>query len=392
MCIAVYIPAGVKPPSKATFQRCFKSNDDGAGFGWYDSKKKLWEVWKGHMTFGAFWKAFREMNLDRKANSMPVVCHFRIGTSGKKEHPDCTHPFPVCDDYELMTRHRFAVPNIAIHNGVLGSGDGDASDTMVWIKKYVNPMLPYIKSNRMGEILGELIEDKSSRWLVTKRDEVLLYGAWTENENGVSFSNDGYKSFEEMYPHGTSYRRPAWAGRDGGYQDPSNPYDWMPKKVEMVHTIYRFSDYTLSGEWCWAKFETYIQERNRQTSLIAENMAVLNSDDGSAASTSASEITSEEDKVWEIYDADQNVLGVVDNNGDILWDEVKEDRYQAQLEVQCISCGDKQNLVASPFSQGDYLCCRCGAVFCRNQKKVIMWDINTRKEWDETQKALEGDK
>jgi hypothetical protein len=385
MCIAVYVPAGVKPPTKAIFKNCFDTNDDGAGFGWYMPDKEKWQVSKGHMKFSHFWKAFRAQGFDKKPNSVPIVAHFRIGTSGKREHPDCTHPFPICNDYEQMFWHDYETENIAIHNGVLGLGDGDASDTMVYIKKYVNPMLPYLKSSRMGEIMGELIQDRSSRWLITKKDDILMYGDWTEDE-GVFYSNDGYEPITVYTAPAGGYRRPPWTGSHHG-----TGYDWMPKKTDIIQSIYSYVDYTLGKRWSWAKFDRYIQDRDKQLSFIRDSIkgakTETNPDDGSVMYKSG-----ERDKVWEVYDHDDNVLAVIDKNGDILWDDIEEIPSTIKaFEIKCPNCTDNKNLSDSPFSQGDYLCNRCGAVFCRGQKKILLWDINTRREYDDACKTMEGD-
>ena len=77
MCIIVYKPADETFPSYKTLERCFRYNDDGAGY-MYAANGSVF-ICKGFMTFDSFKKSLRRT---RKlyGDYMPYVMHFRIST------------------------------------------------------------------------------------------------------------------------------------------------------------------------------------------------------------------------------------------------------------------------------------------------------------------------
>jgi hypothetical protein len=366
-------------------KRCFRCNPDGAGYGWYDKRKKRWCVSKGHMKFRDFWKSFNKHRFSKNRN---VVMHFRIGTSGKKQHPDCTHPFPVADNFEDMIATNFEKESIVVHNGVCGRGLGDASDTMVAIRDYIDPLLNIVEDVRVEKIMKDLIDADLCRWLITKGPEVKRLGGWIE-DGGVYYSNSGYKQPVSVQSsrHSTGFNN---------YHRNSTAYDWMPKSCAVIYTVYSFKDYLINGNWSWTKYEEYLANRARQLEYIKQNpmadpekavtlVTIETTDPGGCNQSDAFD-----DGIYEIFDDDINTLAVVDDNGDILWDDVEDET----VNHPCPNCEDEVNIVKSPFSVGDSMCCRCGAVFVHGLKgteAVKMYDINTRRDFNNTQAVIKGE-
>lgn len=390
MCIAIYVPNGVKSPSKAILKRCFKTNSDGAGFGWFNRKEKTWIVSKGHMSFKKFWKAYTTKKF---TDNTEVVMHFRIGTSGKKAHPDCTHPFPVVGSFKEMILPEFKTDNIIVHNGIIGRGLGDASDTMVAVRDYIDPLLPHINDKKISVLLGELLEKGTSRWLLAKKDEVLLLGTWVE-EDGVSYSNRGYKPIiatENIYP------RP-WRGGGWDIHNRDNTaYDWLPKSLSVVYSIYSFKDYTTkcptSGIeiWNWEKFNKYLSDRDKQIELANTYQKNTPHSDDDAPYPSVDSKGDLVDDVYEIFNEDSRVIGVVDSSGDIIWEDPDSSTYDVK---PCPYCPEKKNIVESPFSIGDSMCCRCGAVFVhglQGTEAIMMWDQDINEQYRRMLRIMAGE-
>ena len=352
------------------------------------------------MKFKKFWKAFSAKEFGKDD---VVVMHFRIGTSGKMRHPDCTHPFPVCDDYEHMNWKSYTADSICVHNGVVGSGDGDASDTMVAIKDYINPMFPYMEDPKIAHIMDLLVESKSSRWLITNKANVIRFGKWITSEGGVKYSNLGYlPTVTYNWQNGRAQGHP-WNGygRYGAHE--SNGYDWDDTELKIINTIYSFTDYAVGGVFSWVKFNEYMAYRKEQ--LAHEFVeSVLNSDDGTdmQCPSDTDDTEYESDGFTEVFDKEgKEVVAVVDDNGDIVWDDQPVPEgvitvYNSPVGRVCPECGEEKHVVDSNFTQGDYLCCRCGAVFTQpssgKKGRVLLWDINIRKDFDTSQKQINGDK
>jgi len=393
VCIAIYVPNGVEPPTKEILKRCFKNNSDGAGFGWYNKKEKTWIVSKGHMSFKKFWKAFQAKKFK---DNTEIMIHFRIGTSGRKSHPDCTHPFPVSENFKDMTLAEYKSDNIVMHNGVIGLGEGNASDTMVAIRDYIEPMYPYMEDNKIVVILKELIETTRSRWLLARKDEVVLLGGWQE-EDGISYSNAGYKPVVKRVVEGV---RGVWSGYyNRGRHIPEESgietgYDWMPKDMEVLHSIYSFDDYAVNGVWQWTLFEKYLIERGKQLDQAAGSytkgtlFTKHESDDGSGIGDIDH---NDADDIYEVFDQDGEIIAAVDDHGDIIWDEPDNLVHDNSSMKPCPNCPEEKNIVDSPYSCGDNMCCRCGAVYIKGlqgDESILMWDIDIQRHYLKTLRIM----
>lgn len=184
MCIAIYKPKGEAIPTKKVLRTCFQANDDGAGFMVF--RNGAWDISKGHMSFRRFWKAFRAEGFTEKDT---LGIHFRIGTSGGLI-PALTHPFPITRNVKKLKDLSIRSKNVLMHNGVLGSGSGDLSDTMVFIRDIVFPLYRYMDDPEIVDLINR--ESAGSRLFIARGGRIELTGNWIK-DGGVFYSNDSYK-------------------------------------------------------------------------------------------------------------------------------------------------------------------------------------------------------
>ena len=182
MCIAI-MKSENKKISKATLQRCYESNPDGAGF-MFAANKEL-TVKKGYFTFKEFYKEYKPHE------NKQVLLHFRIKTHGPIDKNNC-HPFLVNSGLGF------------IHNGIIsGYGDNKQSDTIDFNKSILQKIVS--KHGNMGlfdDPMVELIEnvigysklvflDRHGNYRIMNEDK----GHWN---NGVWYSNNSYKKPEPV--------------------------------------------------------------------------------------------------------------------------------------------------------------------------------------------------
>jgi hypothetical protein len=213
MCVIVYKPSNVdvgKLLDKKMLQQCWDANDDGAGLAWFDTTARLWEIRKGFMSFHKFWKHLKEAPLTTEATA---ICHFRIGTSGKMDGGN-THPFPITSDIEHMRKTSISgVESLLFHNGVVGKGEGDLSDTMVFIRDMLDPLIPLLGTDdRIAGIIQELSTKGASRWILAKGESVWRFGTSWAEEKELFFSNTSWK-YKTTYTHSVGA---AWTGHYHG--------------------------------------------------------------------------------------------------------------------------------------------------------------------------------
>ena len=118
-------------PSINTLKSCWNGNPHGAGFMWKDDKGIVQGL-KGFMNWLDFKEAWEAQTFQEQDT---IVVHFRIATTGAIRPENC-HPFPVTKKVTLLEQLDFSTRMAIAHNGTFGSGDGDLSDTMLWIKNY----------------------------------------------------------------------------------------------------------------------------------------------------------------------------------------------------------------------------------------------------------------
>ena len=97
-----------------------------------------------------------------------------------------THPFPITDDVEEMKETVLISGSAIMHNGVLGEGEEHISDTMVFIRDVVFPVL-----GRPGG--WDLISRQAggSKLALYHNGRVCLTGDWVRM-GGVYYSNKDF--------------------------------------------------------------------------------------------------------------------------------------------------------------------------------------------------------
>lgn len=342
MCILIYHPEGSPVLKKRVYKRCFDKNPDGAGFAYWN--KGVWKVTKGLMTFKAFWKTFNRMRFQPEDR---VIVHFRVGTSGNRRGPDCTHPFPVTDDLEEMRQTKFENKNIVFHNGIISQGEGTASDTMCGVRDYIFPMHEfYHTSDARADILGGLIKAYKCRWIITRGPELDMFGEFAQDENyGNSwFSNAGYLPEK---PKADTVGTPGVTAPTGSV----NPFVGGEYTVS-TQRFYRhdkLEDFlNVDGRWSWNTWKNSVGiSESKSSDVVNPNEAIP------------------------YVEAPATVMGLLDNkSGDILWD----DDYDAVQDLPaCPSCGS-ESLTESGMINTSTGCKDCGCCFNIDTGEIVYYD------------------
>src|SRR4030042_2306425 len=108
---------------------------------------------KGYMTLMGFLAAFKRATFTQEDE---LFVHFRYGTSGGNT-PDLTHPFPITQNLKTMRQLSCTVHRALIHNGVLGKGESNASDTMVFIRDVLAPLRTLLQDEGVKQSLSTLV-------------------------------------------------------------------------------------------------------------------------------------------------------------------------------------------------------------------------------------------
>jgi hypothetical protein len=182
MCIISAIPQG-KQISKATLQRCWNNNQHGGGFMFTDGKRV--QTFKELTSFKRYWKAFTEARALHPDSSF--VCHFRISTHGKIDETNC-HPFLVNNQLGFA------------HNGIIRNApvSPNFSDTYMFNATILqNLPKSFLDNHATMSLIKEYIGSGSKLAFLTHDNRIVLVnekaGEW--DENGVWFSNSGYKEW-----------------------------------------------------------------------------------------------------------------------------------------------------------------------------------------------------
>lgn len=187
MCVIVYKKPGLSLPDKGMLAACFDSNPDGAGLLLRRPDAKQVEIHKGFMSFADFFNFASAAVTDADL----AVYHFRIATSGGI-NPGACHPFPVSADAAVLKTLSCSARYGFAHNGIIGPGSPELSDTMLYIK---DALAPRLASCPPLAPLRDTIaaETKGSRTVLVDgaTGETLLTGEWIE-DGGLLFSNGSY--------------------------------------------------------------------------------------------------------------------------------------------------------------------------------------------------------
>ena len=222
MCVIIHKPRGGILPLE-TLQKCWDSNDDGAGY-MYPKGGKVYGR-KGFMEYGALVEDLRREGFvhpggTKLRSRINLVIHFRAGTHGLVS-PGQTHPFPVNrSTWKLISP--LWKDNVGVaHNGIatFHSQSERISDTMHLVRHILAPIRKELhKPGVMGLVakagIGKLC-------FMFGGGRVTRLGVWQE-EDGCYFSN---KSF--------GY---AWGGVTG-YWSGNMWHNWNDKKVKHPRTF-----------------------------------------------------------------------------------------------------------------------------------------------------------
>lgn len=214
MCIIVAIPQG-KQVDKSILKRCWQNNPHGAGY-MYSTGSKV-EVFKELTSFKNLWRNFCDAK--QKHIKSSFVVHFRISTHGKINEANC-HPFLVNKNLGFA------------HNGIIGAApvNPNFSDTYMF-NETILKSLPnnFINNVAQVSLITQYIGSGSKLAFLNTKGEIILInekaGVW---DNGVWYSNSGYKAYD-YYDYGGT--RVAY----GGYAPIAKPYAptlFENKKVE----------------------------------------------------------------------------------------------------------------------------------------------------------------
>jgi hypothetical protein len=184
--------------TKQEFTNCFHSNPDGVGISYGLSGKTRYV--KGLMKIREAWNVYTELS-----ETLPHVAHFRIGTSGGKV-PELTHPF-ICSKESPTPLEYEGDDPILFHNGIIGGWEDKLLNLILQTKHipegHMNDtrMLAMYIANTEHKILNHF----SGKFIVVNNESIYQYGSGWVEENGIQFSNSGFRSYSYSVPSNYQY-------------------------------------------------------------------------------------------------------------------------------------------------------------------------------------------
>jgi hypothetical protein len=135
-------------------------------------------------------------------DSDTVIYHFRIATSGGITPANC-HPFPISTSVDDLKTLTIACKTAFVHNGILGKGSKDLSDTQLYI---LNTLSHY--GNIKGSLPKIRKDTAGSRTAILNADgQLWLTGLWIEKD-GYHYSNATYTCQDWWYDFDDPGSRP----------------------------------------------------------------------------------------------------------------------------------------------------------------------------------------
>lgn len=224
MCIIAIKPAGIVPPSMELIENMWYNNSDGAGI-CYPLRGQV-VIDKGYLKLKKFKSMLEDLRKKIDIVRVPVIYHFRIGTSGGNTAAN-THPFPITDKLPLLQKTRGRYPLAMVHNGVIDitPSKENISDTMEYIISQIAP-------------LRQLRED----FYKTEAGKKLLYNAtggklaFMDGSGHIETIGDFIKDNGMIYSN-TSYKRNYYYSYYGSWCDYSDYTNFKNYKKHMVGRV-----------------------------------------------------------------------------------------------------------------------------------------------------------
>lgn len=238
MCIIVHKPKG-RTVDKATLERCFKANPDGAGYMFIEDGR----VWgnKGFMNIDELLESLEESGLMRGnglVKDRAITLHFRRATHGGVNRGNC-HPFPVTDKVSLLKTRYWEADIGIVHNGIISI---ECRKGMSDSQEFVANVLatPAVSENLDdgGVQMAIALATKGSRLFILRADGTYIRtGDWVE-EKGILYSNLSYMPVERRAQAQTwaltGDKSRLFPEKDRVEPDPKStrkpPYSWVPKR------------------------------------------------------------------------------------------------------------------------------------------------------------------
>jgi len=191
MCIIIAKPAGVNLPPLEHVEESWNNNPHGFGAMWCDNKGKI----KTYRTMDrgkciSFYKSILNSKFNFK--DVPLSLHFRLATHGSKCEGNC-HAFT-----DEQKRVGFQ------HNGILHVSipkDMDITDSEYVFRYMILPS--YVFHGKIHSHVVDNIRGTSDKFSIIADGSLLLFGAFSQ-DNGIYYSNSGYKSYTDYF----NYRVP----------------------------------------------------------------------------------------------------------------------------------------------------------------------------------------
>lgn len=344
MCIAILTLAGRKL-DRETFDRCWKKNNQGAGLAYSNGSEMV--IVKELKSVDRFWRLYckhRDANMD-----IPMLVHFRIRTHGKVDYVS-TQPIQINKDLAY------------IHNGMIYKvpNSPDYSDTVMFKKEMLSTLPNGFHLNKtilrfIEEFIGSsklVFLDVKNRWSVCNPKA----GTW---DNGIWYSNDGYKEWTSHYQGGRHRGCPPFhtptaqhqnsstcsTGRDGtNHPGPLESAVPLPRS-QPIQPDFEWTKITVGKEVKWVK-----RENGREHTRFVEPQELI--DKRIAASK-----LRQENPVDRLLDAAcKNTLGLASTAPDKIFLPAPK-----QTATHCALCdeGFKIDQTVYLLTQGSWVCDHC---------------------------------
>ena len=198
MCVIVFSPKGVAPPSVEQVKKMWEHNPDGAGYAYVGRGGKVYYR-KGFMKLDDLLKDLGDMKRFTHTN---FAIHFRIGTSGENDAKTC-HPFPLSTSFGDLRKTEGVSESVLFHNGVLSKGGITsplASDTQDFVVAMTPLLAKYNRSKARDYFIRELTS--GNRLLILyKNNAFKMFGDW-QKDGDLWVSNLLYKDEYKWYGYG----------------------------------------------------------------------------------------------------------------------------------------------------------------------------------------------